>query len=214
MGLDAIRLEGDATRRRVELDAEVDGVKAGAFGVMSQGELHALALALFLPRAAAPESPFRFIVLDDPIQAMDPSKVEGFVTVLQELAVDRQIIVLSHDDRLSAAVRRPGIKAQILEVTRGIGSAVVIKEASQPSSRYLDDAFAFAKDENIPVEAKNRVIPGLCRMGLETTAHEIYSARAYSAGQDRQSVEGLLGRCCQAAAAVGAGPVFGQVRID
>ena len=46
---------------------------------MSQGELHALALALFLPRATAPESPFRFIVLDDPIQAMDPSKVEGFV---------------------------------------------------------------------------------------------------------------------------------------
>jgi len=189
VGLDAIRLEGEATRRRVELDAEVDGVKAGAFGVMSQGELHALALALFLPRAAAPESPFRFIVLDDPIQAMDPSKVEGFVTVLQELAVDRQVIVLSHDDRLSAAVHRPGIKAQIFEVTRGTGSTVAIKDAFHPSSRYLDDAFAFAKDVNIPAEAKNRVIPGLCRMGLETTAHEVFSARSYSAGLSRDAVE-------------------------
>ncbi len=114
VGLDAIRLEGDSTRRRVELDADVDGVKAGAFGVMSQGELHALALALFLPRATAPESPFRFVVLDDPIQAMDPTKVEGFVAVMQKLAVDRQVIVLSHDDRLSAAVRRSGGNARIL----------------------------------------------------------------------------------------------------
>ena len=54
---------------------------------MSQGELHALALALFLPRATAASSPFRFVVLDDPIQAMDPAKIDGFVQVLSE---DRQ----------------------------------------------------------------------------------------------------------------------------
>ena len=46
VGLDAIRLAGENTNRRVELDADVDGVKAGAFGVMSQGELHALALGV------------------------------------------------------------------------------------------------------------------------------------------------------------------------
>ena len=51
---------------------------------MSQGELHALALALFLPRATAADSPFRFVVLDDPIQAMDPAKIDGFVQVLAE----------------------------------------------------------------------------------------------------------------------------------
>jgi hypothetical protein len=47
VGLEAIRLTGENTTRRVELDADVGGVKAGVFGVMSQGELHALALALF-----------------------------------------------------------------------------------------------------------------------------------------------------------------------
>ena len=41
----------------------------------------------------------------------------------------------------------------------------------------------------MPDEAKNRVIPGLCRMGLETTAHEVYSTRSYAAGLDRQTVE-------------------------
>ena len=61
------------------------------------------------------------MVLDDPIQAMDPTKVEGFVTVMQELAEDHQVIVLSHDDRLPAAVRRAAVKAQIYEVSRRSG---------------------------------------------------------------------------------------------
>ena len=35
------------------------------------------------PAGDRAESPFRFLVLDDPIQAMDPAKVEGFVRVLR-----------------------------------------------------------------------------------------------------------------------------------
>lgn len=55
----------------------MDGVPTEALAVMSQGELHALALALFIPRATTPNSPFRFIVLDDPIQAMDRPRSTG-----------------------------------------------------------------------------------------------------------------------------------------
>ena len=87
------------------LHAAVDGSETEAFGVMSQGELQALALAIFIPRATSPESPFRFLVFDDPIQAMDPSKIDGFLDVLTELAKDRQVIVLTHDNRLPAAIR-------------------------------------------------------------------------------------------------------------
>ena len=61
-----ITLEGTATRRRAILGGSVDGQPTKALPVMSQGELHALALALFLPRATAAKSPFRFVVLDDP----------------------------------------------------------------------------------------------------------------------------------------------------
>lgn len=78
----AIRLEGQKTTRRVVLEATVDGSDTEAFGVMSQGELQALALAIFIPRATSADSPFRFLVLDDPIQAMDPSKIDGFLQVL------------------------------------------------------------------------------------------------------------------------------------
>jgi hypothetical protein len=51
--LGSIRLAGSATNRHVELDVSVDGAPGSALGVMSQGEVNALALSLFLPRAAA-----------------------------------------------------------------------------------------------------------------------------------------------------------------
>ena len=65
--LGRIELAGAKNQRRVTLDVTVDGVAGAALGVMSQGELHALALSLFLPRATLAESPFRFVVIDDPV---------------------------------------------------------------------------------------------------------------------------------------------------
>jgi hypothetical protein len=59
---------------------------------MSQGEVNALALSVFLPRARLPASPFRFLVIDDPVQAMDPAKVDGLARVLEKAAADRQVI--------------------------------------------------------------------------------------------------------------------------
>ena len=56
---------------------------------MSQGELHALGLALFLPRATAAESPFGFVVIDDPVQSIDPAKVDGLARVLSSVAQSR-----------------------------------------------------------------------------------------------------------------------------
>jgi wobble nucleotide-excising tRNase len=104
--LGPIRLEGSANQRRVALDVTVDGQDGAALGVMSQGELHALGLALFLPRATADDSPFRFVVIDDPVQSMDPAKVDGLARVLSTVAARRQVIVFTHDDRLTESLRR------------------------------------------------------------------------------------------------------------
>lgn len=187
--LGAVKLTGSNTRRRVELHAAVDGEDARALSVMSQGELHALALALFLPRATAANSPFRFVVLDDPIQAMDPAKVDGFVRVLTRLAEERQVIVFSHDDRLPQTVRQMGINARIIEVCRGINSTVRIEPCMDPARRYLDDAFAVASNREIRADIKGRVIPGLCRMAVEAAARDIYMARRFTAGDARAVVE-------------------------
>lgn len=187
--LGGIELKGQGTRRHVELHAAVDGTEAQALGVMSQGELHALALALFLPRATTAGSPFRFIVLDDPIQAMDPAKIDGFVRVLVELAKDRQVVVLSHDDRLPQVVRLLGVEARIVEVHRDTNSVVTVAGCQDPAQRYLSDAFALARDTEVPTDVRARVLPGLCRMAVEVAARDRYLARRLSAGDKRVDVE-------------------------
>jgi DNA repair exonuclease SbcCD ATPase subunit len=111
--LGPVRLEGTGNRRRVALEVTVDGTAGAALGVMSRGELHALGLALFLPRATADDSPFRFLVIDDPVQSMDPAKVDGLARVLAGVAVERQVMVFTHDDRLAEATRRLRLDATI-----------------------------------------------------------------------------------------------------
>ncbi|HNP58243.1 MAG TPA: AAA family ATPase [Gordonia sp. (in: high G+C Gram-positive bacteria)] len=186
-----LTLESSNTRRRVTISAEVDGEDAGALAVMSQGELHSLALALFLPRATMPESPFRFVVLDDPVQAMDPAKVDGLVAVLLDIAATRQVIVFSHDDRFASAVRRApkGVPVRIVEITRAAGSKVSASVAFSPSKRYLNDAFGIVKDAALPDETLRRVLPGLLRMALEAAARDVYFAREVSAGVPHADVE-------------------------
>ena len=81
--LRSVRLTGSekASVHKLVMDVSIDGTEAAALGVMSQGELHSLALSLFLPRAAAQGSPFGFVVIDDPVQSMDPAKVIGLAKV-------------------------------------------------------------------------------------------------------------------------------------
>lgn len=187
--LGSVTLEGKANRRHVRISASVDGEDSGAISVMSQGELHALSLALFLPRASLPESPFRFLVLDDPVQAMDPAKVDGLVSLLSELAQTRQVIVFSHDDRLAAAVRRSQVPARIVEVTRGVGSQVSVHTVSDPAARYLQDAADLLKDEGLPVATVKRVLPTMLRLAVEATARDRYFEKRLTAGHPIADVE-------------------------
>lgn len=189
--ISTISLEGQRTHRKAVLRGLVDGQPTGAMSVMSQGELHALALALFLPRATASSSPFRFIVLDDPIQAMDPAKIDGFLNVLTELAKDRQIVVFSHDDRLATAIRQQSIDAHLIEVSRESGSKLVVKPAEDPARRYVEDAFALVADENVPDDVKRRASPALFRFAIESAARQRYFTRRNVDGKSQHDTEEL-----------------------
>jgi len=192
--LGRIQLTGEGTRRRVALDVTVDGVEGAALGVMSQGELHSLALSLFVPRATLPESPFRFIVIDDPVQSMDPSRVDGLARVLETASADRQVVVFTHDDRLPEAVRRLDIAAEIVEVTRRDASVVELRRALDPVGRYLEDALAVAGTADLPSSAAARVVPGLCRLALEAACMEVVRRRRLSRGEPNGEVEQALGQ--------------------
>ena len=190
--LGAIRLSGSSTRRQVDLKVTVDGEPSVALGVMSQGEINALALSIFLPRATMPASPFRFLVIDDPVQAMDPAKVEGLARVLEDVSRSRQVLVFTHDDRLPEAVRRLGIAGRILEVTRRPGSIVEVRPALTPVERLLKDAQDMCADKEVPEGVARRVIPGLCRLAVEAAFIEAYRRTQLAAGQRHADVESAI----------------------
>ena len=190
--LGRIELKGSGAQRKVTLDVTVDGVPGAALGVMSQGELHALALSLFFPRATMDESPFRFVVVDDPVQSMDPAKVDGLARVLEDAAKTRQVVVFTHDDRLPEAVRRLGIDARILEVSRREGSEVELREALTPVERHIQDARSLARTEDLPQEVASRVVPGFCRLAIEAGCVEATRKRRIGRGEPHAEVEQAL----------------------
>ncbi|MDG4829334.1 AAA family ATPase [Solwaraspora sp. WMMD1047] len=191
--LGGIKLAGTGTSRRVDLDVQVDGVPGAALGVMSQGELHSLALALFLPRATMPASPFRFLVIDDPVQSMDPAKVYGLAQVLADVAKDRQVIVFTHDDRLPAAVRHLELDARILAVDRHARSQVTVKGDGDPAERYLTDASAIAKDDGMADDVRRTITCNLLRYAIEYTCQEKIRIRGYQAGAAVVNTENAIG---------------------
>lgn len=192
--LGKIELVGTGTKRKVSLDVTVDGVAGAALGVMSQGELHSLALSLFLPRATLPESPFRFVVIDDPVQSMDPARVDGLARALEETAKNRQVIVFTHDERLPEAVRRLGIESRMFMVTRRPGSVVEVRKSLDPVRAHIEDALALVHTTDLPNPVLRRTVPGFCRAALESALISVIRRRQLLAGKPHSEVEEALAK--------------------
>jgi ABC-type molybdenum transport system ATPase subunit/photorepair protein PhrA len=192
VSLDGVKLEGTKTRRHVSVSVSVDDAAGAALAVMSQGELHALALSLFLPRATLPESPFRFVVIDDPVQAMDAARVDGLALALSDVAATHQVVVLTQDERLPEAVRRLGLAARVLEVSRRDHSRVTVRVRNHPVDDYISDARAVCLTVDYPPEAIERVVPGLCRNAVEAACLEVARRHLLAAARSHLDVQDIL----------------------
>jgi recombinational DNA repair ATPase RecF len=190
--LEVVALAGSGPTRHPVLTVDVDGAETDALSVMSQGELTSIALSLFLPRATLPESPFRFVVIDDPVQSMDPARVDGLARVLASAAQNRQVVVLTHDDRLPEAVRRLNIEATIVSVTRREHSVIELRRELDPVARHLADARALALTTELPPKVAQRVIPGFCRAAIEAACMESVRRRRLGRGDKHSDVESAL----------------------
>ncbi|WP_411091910.1 AAA family ATPase [Streptomyces sp. 049-1] len=193
--LKAVSLKGSekATVRKLVMDVTVDGREASALGVMSQGEQHSLALSLFLPRAATADSPFGFIVIDDPVQSMDPAKVNGLAQVLHELGEHRQVVVFTHDTRLQRAFTSQGLPVTVFEVERATSSKVKVKPVTDPVRQALDDARALASTSDLPSAARTHVLPSLCRIALENAFLEAAWIRHHRSGAPGDELQAAVG---------------------
>lgn len=189
--LGSLKLSGSGTGRRIDYDLSVDGQEDAALGVMSQGELTALALALFLPRVTLPDSPFKFLILDDPVQSMDLARVDGLARVLERLSRDRQIVVLTHDERLREALTRQQIAATILRVSRAPNSVVSVQKVSTPWEMYLSDAHALSAG-NVPVELARVSVPVLGRLAIESKCIHLIRSRVLSSGGMHEDADAII----------------------
>lgn len=75
-------------------------------------------LALFLPRATATESPFGFLVIDDPVQSMDPAKVDGLARVLSHVGRTRHQLPEQVRAVAVAGLCRGALEAACFEIVR------------------------------------------------------------------------------------------------
>jgi recombinational DNA repair ATPase RecF len=192
--LEKARLHGSAKAsvRDLVTNASVDGVQAPARAVMSQGEQHSLALSLFLPRATTAESPFGFLVIDDPVQSMDPAKVNGLAQVLDELGKRRQLVVFTHDPRLQRAFSSQELPVTVFQVERGESSRVRIRKVMDPVAQALKDARDIAGTRDLPSAVHTHVLPGLCRTALENAFTEAAWIRHYRSGGDEHVLEAAI----------------------
>jgi hypothetical protein len=158
---------------------------------MSQGELHALALSVFLPRSRE-ESPFRFVMIDDPVQSMDPAKVDGLARVLAEAAKTRQVVVFTHDERLADATRRLGLDARITQVRRRPGSLVETAETRAPAQQAIDEARVLLYDDHVSAMVRNRVVLVFWRSAIEASCAIAVRRKRLARGETRLAVEEAL----------------------
>jgi DNA repair exonuclease SbcCD ATPase subunit len=82
--------------------------------ILSQGDLNALALAIFLGLAAASGrgAPFGIVMLDDPSQSLGSEHKEKLVNVLDEIAASRRVVVATMDREFHKGLKGSLTKAK------------------------------------------------------------------------------------------------------
>lgn len=160
-----------APELRVSLGLTIDGDRPIERGALSQGELHSLALSVFLPTLMRLESPFGFAVIDDPVQAMDEYAVDGLAEVLHDAAKELQVIVFTHDKRLPRALRLLDVEHTLINITRSPGSNVKCHVTRDPVLQALDDAQLTAEELLEDEDEDLWEAVGLhCRLAIEEAA--------------------------------------------
>ena len=179
-----------APELRVSLGLTLDSSHAIERGALSQGELHSLALSVFLPTLMNPESPFGFAVIDDPVQVMDEHAVGGLAEVLRDAAEELQVIVFTHDERLPRALRLLDIEHTLINITRSAGSVVQCEVALDSVIRALEDARIEAQEAGEDNSDNSWMDVGVhCREAVEQACVKAAEQRLRKAGVSPSDIQ-------------------------
>ena len=215
---DAVTEELHAALRRMLPDAEIElagithqggvkqqrGVAVGltiggreaTLGMLSSGQRNAL---LLTPLVTLDNTgPFGFLIVDDPVHALDDMRVDLLAQELARLGRHRQVIVLTHDPRLEEHLRARVPDMTVVELHRDPQTrAVTWATHTTPWSALLDDARGICKggtsDGWAYSEPMASVVAGLCRAAVDGALRQAVISRAVQHGEDVEDALASLG---------------------
>jgi len=105
-GIDRTK-RGDLRARRVQIKAKSYGKElVSAVSSLSESKLNALGLCVSIATNLKGESPFDFLIIDDPIQSWDAEHEIQFIEVIRRLVErGKQVILMSHNRKWIDMVR-------------------------------------------------------------------------------------------------------------
>lgn len=143
---------GDFKSRRLAVKANSYGVElASAVSSLSESKLNALGLCVSIASAIRFPGPWRFLIIDDPIQSWDDEHETRFIDVIRSLVENenKQVVVLSHKTTWTKRVCQGcrtlnGVHYEITKYTKD-GPNLAVMEWS-PIDQRLREAEAIASD--------------------------------------------------------------------
>lgn len=146
-------VKGELKARRVQIKAKSYGKELiSAVSSLSESKLNALGLCVSLAVNLKGQSPFDFLIIDDPIQSWDAEHEVQFIGVIRKLVErGRQVILMSHNKKWIEMVRQGcrTINGWYYEITGYTEAGPSIEEICWESWRErLKEVDAIIKDEN------------------------------------------------------------------
>ena len=98
---------------------------------------------------------------------MAPGKVDGLARVLATVAKERQVVVVTHGERLPESACRLQIPAHVIEVVWRLGSPMACRTIGDSVTQSLSDARVLLRTDDLPAGAAARAVPLFCRLAME-----------------------------------------------
>ncbi|MCE3554510.1 ATP-binding protein [Pseudonocardia sp. RS11V-5] len=194
--LPAIQHQGGVKQQRgVKVDLMMGG-RVATLGMLSSGQRNALLLTPLLVHDVP--GPFGFLIVDDPVHALDDTRVDLLARELARLSETRQVIALTHDPRLEEHLRARNPDMTVIELQRDAATRTVSWTThSLPWQSLLTDAREIRKLSTgadwTYSEDLHSVVAGLCRAAVDGALRQAVISCAVTRGEDVSASLATLG---------------------
>ncbi|WP_410603323.1 AAA family ATPase [Amycolatopsis sp. lyj-90] len=166
----------------------LNGHEAG-LGVLSAGQYNAFVLSLLL--AAGKTDPFRFLVVDDPVHALDDLRIDAFAALVERYVTEgRQMVLLTHDDRLVDVLRLKVGQVILLKLGRDQHNNLQCVDSTHPWQVLVEDAWSVLRrgvgggPNRVLSDATLALLTlSLCRQAIDAVLREFVQEERRSSGR-------------------------------